>query len=114
MRYVILPQALYNMIPSILSQFVSTIKETTLGYVINVPELTFAASQINNQLLTQPFEVFFVLAIIYFAVCWTLTQLTNWLERRIAAKRAGVGASELLMIDGVAVIKPETVQEVRQ
>ena len=35
--YVILPQALYNMLPSMLSQFVSTIKETTLGYVINVP-----------------------------------------------------------------------------
>ena len=59
MRYVILPQALYNMMPSILSQFVSTIKETTLGYVINVPELTFAANQINNRLLTKPFEVFF-------------------------------------------------------
>jgi len=49
MRYVILPQALFNMIPSILSQFVSTIKETTLGYIINVPELTFAAGQINNR-----------------------------------------------------------------
>ena len=71
MRYVILPQALYNMMPSILSQFVSTIKETTLGYVINVPELTFAANQINNRLLTKPFEVFFILAIIYFVVCWT-------------------------------------------
>ena len=59
MIYVILPQALYNMMPSILSQFVSTIKETTLGYVINVPELTFAANQINNQLLTKPFQVFF-------------------------------------------------------
>lgn len=114
MRYVILPQALYNMIPSILSQFVSTIKETTLGYVINVPELTFAASQINNQLLTKPFEVFFILAVIYFAVCRTLTQLTNWLERRIAAKRAGRSASEPLVVDDVAVIKPETVQEVLQ
>ena len=62
MWYIILPQALYNMMPSILSQFVSTIKETTLGYVINVPELTFAANQINNQLLTKPFEVFFILA----------------------------------------------------
>jgi polar amino acid transport system permease protein len=37
MRLVILPQALFNMLPSMLSQFVSTIKETTLGYVINVP-----------------------------------------------------------------------------
>jgi polar amino acid transport system permease protein len=93
MRYVILPQALYNMMPSILSQFVSTIKDTTLGYVINVPELTFAANQINNRLLTKPFEVFFLLAVIYFVVCWSLTQLANWLERRIATKRAGSGGA---------------------
>ena len=86
---VILPQALYNMLPSILSQFVSTIKETTLGYVINVPELTFAANQINNQLLTKPFQVFFILAVIYFVVCWSLTQAATALERRIAARRAG-------------------------
>jgi polar amino acid transport system permease protein len=116
MRYVILPQALYNMIPSILSQFVSTIKETTLGYVINVPELTFAASQINNQLLTKPFEVFFVLAVIYFIVCWTLTQFANLLERRVAAKRGGRGASELPApaAGGVAVVEPESVQEASQ
>jgi len=87
---VILPQALYNMLPSMLSQFVSTIKETTLGYVINVQELTFAANQINNQLLTKPFHVFFILAISYFVVCWSLTQWAQWLERRIASKRRGV------------------------
>ncbi len=89
MAWVILPQALYNMIPSILSQFVATIKDTTLGYVINVPELTFAANQINNRLLTQPFEVFAILAVIYYAVCWTLTHIASRLERRIARKRAG-------------------------
>jgi polar amino acid transport system permease protein len=89
MWYVILPQALYNMLPSILSQFVSTIKETTLGYVINVPELTFAANQINNRLLTKPFEVFFILAIVYYLVCWTLSYAATVLERRIARKRAG-------------------------
>ena len=87
MRYVILPQALFNMIPSIVSQFVSTIKETTLAYIINVPELTFAAGQINNRLLTKPFEVYFILAISYFVVCWTLTQLANLLERRVIARR---------------------------
>ena len=93
MRYVILPQALFNMIPSIISQFVSTIKETTLGYIINVPELTFAAGQVNNRLLTKPFEVYFILAIAYFVVCWTLTGVANLLERRIAARRARVGDS---------------------
>ncbi len=89
MWHVILPQALYNMLPSMLSQFVSTIKETTLGYVINVHELTFAASQVNNQLLTKPFHVYFILAVIYFIVCWSLTQAAEWLERRIATKRSG-------------------------
>ena len=93
MRLVILPQALFNMLPSMLSQFVSTIKETTLGYVINVPELTFAANQINNQLLTKPFQVFFILAVISFVVCWSLTRAATALERRIAVRRAGlVGA----------------------
>ncbi|HWU63769.1 MAG TPA: amino acid ABC transporter permease [Ensifer sp.] len=90
MRFIILPQALYNMIPSIISTFVSTIKDTTIGYVINVPDLTFAASQVNNQLLTQPFQVFLILAVVYYAICWSLTQVANVIERRITRRRAGV------------------------
>jgi polar amino acid transport system permease protein len=86
---VVLPQALYNMVPAMVSQFVSTIKETSLGYVISVNELTFAANQVNNALLTKPFQVFIILAGIYFLVCFSLTQLARQLERRIAAKRAG-------------------------
>ncbi len=90
MRFIILPQALYNMIPSIISTFVSTIKDTTIGYVINVPDLTFAASQVNNQLLTQPFQVFLILALVYYVICWSLTQVANVIERRITRRRAGV------------------------
>ena len=89
MRLVILPQALYNMIPAMLGQFVSTIKETSLGYVISVNELTFAANQVNGALLTKPFPVYLLLAIIYFILCFSLTQLARHLERRIAARRAG-------------------------
>jgi polar amino acid transport system permease protein len=97
MRFVILPQALVNMLPSILSQFVSTIQDTTLGYVINVPELTFAANQINNRLLTKPFEVFLILALTYYAICFSLTQLAGWLERSIATRRAGPAMPKLVM-----------------
>ncbi len=91
MRYVILPQALYNMLPSMLSQFISTVQDTTLGYVINVQELTFAANQVNNQLLTMPFQVFFILAVTYFVVCFALTTLARALERRVIARRRGTG-----------------------
>ncbi|RJF95565.1 amino acid ABC transporter permease [Noviherbaspirillum saxi] len=89
MAKIVLPQALYNMLPAMVSQFVSTIKETSLGYVISVNELTFAANQINTTLLTKPFPVFFILALIYFVLCFTLTRFARALEKRIAAKRAG-------------------------
>ncbi|MGJ7501085.1 amino acid ABC transporter permease [Variovorax sp. ZT5P49] len=89
MAKVILPQALYNMVPALVSQFVSTIKETSLGYVISVNEVTFAANQINSSLMTQPFQVYFILAAIYFCLCFSLTRLARFLERRIAARREG-------------------------
>jgi polar amino acid transport system permease protein len=86
---VILPQALYNMVPAMFSQLVSTIKETSLGYVISVNELTFAANQVNSALLTKPFEVYLILALTYFVLCFSLTQLARYVERRITNKRAG-------------------------
>ncbi len=89
--YVILPQALYNSLPSIVSQFIAIIKETTLGYIINLQEMTFAANQVNNQLLTKPFQVFAILAVTYYLLCYGLTQVTNRLERRIERKRRGTG-----------------------
>uniref|UniRef100_UPI000D38CBD6 amino acid ABC transporter permease n=1 Tax=unclassified Variovorax TaxID=663243 RepID=UPI000D38CBD6 len=89
MTKVVLPQALYNMVPALVSQFVSTIKETSLGYVISVNEVTFAANQINSSLMTQPFQVYFILAAIYFCLCFSLTRLARLLERRIATRRKG-------------------------
>ncbi len=87
LRLVVLPQALYNTLPSLVSQLVSIIKDSTLGYVINVPELTFAANQVNNQLLTKPFQVFFIVALGYYIICFSLTWLANKLEARIARRR---------------------------
>lgn len=92
---IILPQALYNMVPAMVSQFVSTIKETSLGYVISVNELTFAANQVNSTLLTKPFPVFMLLALIYFLLCFTLSQFAHFLEKRITNKRAGIGSKKL-------------------
>jgi polar amino acid transport system permease protein len=92
---IVLPQALYNMVPAMVSQFVSTIKETSLGYVISVNELTFAANQVNSTLLTKPFPVFILLALIYFVLCFMLSQLAHHLEKRITNKRAGIGNKNL-------------------
>ncbi|CAN5495151.1 amino acid ABC transporter permease [soil metagenome] len=87
LRKVVLPQALYNMIPSMLNQFVVVVKNTSLAYVIGVDELTNAAYQVNGQLLTRPFEVYALLAITYFIVCFSLGRGVAAVERRIGAAR---------------------------
>lgn len=93
MRQVILPQALYNMLPSLISQFVSTIKETSIGYVISVHELTYSANMVNSSLLTKPLQVFVALSLIYFIVCFALTQAARAVEQRIERRRARVTPS---------------------
>jgi len=79
---VILPQALYNMLPSMLSQFISTVKDTSIGYIISAPELTFAANQVNASLMTKPFEVFTLLAFIYFVINFMLSSAVRAIESK--------------------------------
>jgi polar amino acid transport system permease protein len=82
MRLVLLPQALRHMLPSLLNQFISTIKATSLGYIIGLTDVSFIASQINTQALTKPTQVYFLLALAYFLLCFGLSRVTRSLERR--------------------------------
>lgn len=84
MGSIILPQALRHMLPSLVNQFVSTIKETSLGYIIGLSEVSFIASQINGLVLTKPVQVYFVLGLTYFILCFSLSRTAFWLERRQA------------------------------
>lgn len=102
MRRIILPQAMFNMLPSMLSQFISTVKETSLAYVISVQELTYAANQVNSVLLTKPFEVFGLLALTYFVLNLCLTGLVRLTERRIEKKRLG----RQMPVQSVAEVQP--------
>jgi polar amino acid transport system permease protein len=86
---IILPQALVNVIPGIISQFTMIIKETSLGYVIALNELTFSAAQVSSTLMTRPMEVYIILASIYFIVCFAMSSCARFLEYRIAARRSG-------------------------
>ncbi|MDM4764744.1 amino acid ABC transporter permease [Pelomonas sp. SE-A7] len=82
LRLVMLPQALRHMLPSLVNQFVSTIKETSLGTIIGLSELSFVAGQINNQVLTMPLQVYGCLALCYFLMCFGLSRLAYALEAR--------------------------------
>ena len=89
MRTVILPQALRNSLPSLVNQFISTIKETSLGYIIGLAEVTFIATQINSLVFTKPAQVFGILGLTYFVLCFGLSRLAFWIERRLERKGLG-------------------------
>jgi len=88
MVHVVLPQALRNMIPSFVNQFVSLIKDTSLAFIVGVSELTHVATQINNRSLVYPTEIFLFIAVVYFLLCYAFTTLSRWLEKRLAWAKA--------------------------
>lgn len=86
MRLVVLPQALRHMLPSLVNQFVSSIKETSLGYIIGLAEVSFIATQINTLVFTLPSQIYLTLGLTYFILCFGLSRLAYWLERRISQR----------------------------
>ena len=88
MLFVVLPQALCNMVPSFVNQFVSLIKDTSLAFIVGVSELTHVATQVNNRSMIYPTEIFLFVAIIYFIICFIFTSLSRWLERRLVWSQA--------------------------
>lgn len=85
LRHVLLPQALRHMLPSLINQFVTTIKHTSLGTIIGLSELSFIANQINAQVLVKPVEIYLTLAGCYFVMCFGLTRIAKVAERRLSA-----------------------------
>ncbi len=49
LRLVLLPQALRNVQPSLVGIFIGLLKDTSLAFIVNVPELTTVAGQVNNR-----------------------------------------------------------------
>ncbi|MEX0959839.1 MAG: amino acid ABC transporter permease [Burkholderiales bacterium] len=84
MRRIVLPQALRNMIPSLVNQFVALTKDTSLAFIVGINELTYAASQVNSRTLTHSAEIYFMVAVMYFIICFSLTQYSRYLESKLA------------------------------
>ena len=70
---ILLPQALRNLIPSYVALFASMIKDTSLAYIMNVPELTMTANQVNTRTQIYPAAIFLFTAFIYFVLCSSLS-----------------------------------------
>jgi len=82
MRIVVLPQAFKSMIPAIVSQLISLIKDTSLAVIISLPELTHQARIVYGQNTNYVLPMFVAMTLMYFAVCYALSLLSSYLEKR--------------------------------
>ncbi|MGI6104648.1 MAG: amino acid ABC transporter permease [Raoultibacter sp.] len=88
--HIILPQALRNMIPALLSQFVTTIKDTSfLWGAMALQELMGRGMILMNSYNSteQIFMIFGIMALMYFIVCFSLSQAVRAYQKRINAVR---------------------------
>ena len=85
MIYVVLPQAVRNIMPSIGNEFVVNIKDSSVLNVISVNELFFMSKSAAGTYLRY-FEVFFITACIYLVLTFTVTRLLRLLERKMDGK----------------------------
>jgi polar amino acid transport system permease protein len=82
MRYVIMPQAMRVAIPPTVGFAVQVIKGTAVTSIIGFVELSKAGTIVTNATF-QPFTVYGLVALIYFALCWPLSKSSQILERKL-------------------------------
>lgn len=87
MRHVILPQALRNMIPALVTQCIVLLKDTSLASIIGYVDLTKAAQIVNNREI-RPFELYLFIAVIYWLCSYGMSRYARHIERRLAVNPA--------------------------
>src|SRR5213596_416665 len=83
MRFVVLPQAVRNMVPSLVTQMIVLFKDTSLASIIGYVDLTKAAQIVNNREI-RPFELYLFIAVVYFAFTYSMSRIASRFESRLA------------------------------
>lgn len=103
MRMILLPQAVRRMLPSLVSQLVVLLKDTSLGYIVGYAELLRTGRELKDFFGDEYyFSVFAVTATIYIGINLLLSRVAVYLERRGSTKAAGGVAPAQVVQDGQA------------
>lgn len=82
MRHIVLPQAIRTMIPSIINQFIITLKDTSILSVIGFPELTNVGKTIMGNTF-KSLQTWAIVGVMYLIVIVTLSKISKKIERRL-------------------------------
>jgi His/Glu/Gln/Arg/opine family amino acid ABC transporter permease subunit len=80
---VVLPQALRNMVPSLVTQMIVLFKDTSLASIIGYVDLTKAAQIVNNREI-RPFELYLFIALVYWMFAYSMSRVARRFEHRAA------------------------------
>ena len=83
MLFVVLPQALKNMIPSLVTQFIVLFKDTSLASIIGFMDLTKAAQVVNNREV-RPFALYLFIAVVYWVCTYSMSRYARYVEQRLS------------------------------
>ena len=83
MRYVILPQAVRNMIPVLLTQSIIMLQDTSLVYVVGLRDFLTSAEIVASR-DNRPTELYLFVAVVFLVICFSASRLVNRLRRRYA------------------------------
>jgi len=86
MQLVVLPQAFRNMLPVLLTQTIILFQDTSLVYVIGAYDLLKGFEQAGKN-YGRPIEAYLLAAVVFFAICFSLSTLVRKLQARIAIVR---------------------------
>ena len=93
MRYIVLPQAVVKMIPPIVSQFVTVIKDSSFAMAIGAFELMYEGTILAGIYwkASQIITIYVLIALIYFVINFLLSHLSRKLQTRMSAGRGTIG-----------------------
>jgi glutamate transport system permease protein len=106
MTLVLLPQAVKIMLPAIISQMVVIVKDTSLGFAIASPGLTYVGKQIYNEFHNQMQAVIVVTAM-YVIVNYLLSLAAVWVQRRLVGEKKILEVSMVAHTDADTGLAPE-------
>ena len=87
-----LPQALPAIVPALIGFFIGLVKDTSLAYILGLYELTRTAKLIADREF-RPLEIYLVIALIYFMLCFPLSRVARLVDRRL--QRSGLAQERL-------------------
>ena len=90
-RKIVLPQALAMVVPSMMNNFISIFKDTSLVTIVSLYELTGALSlALNSDVEWRPFkiEAYLFITLIYFIFCFAMSRYSLWVEKQLSASKA--------------------------